>query len=225
MATGRAVPSGAFAGCHVVQTSVSPTEMYGQERSAATTESSKWCCDGRGELTRLEVLEFLALILGKVFMGWILASSPQSSSFPVSFTLSAPALVVIMGVGSSQATLNFSGLDNPTIDVLNQTIDGVNEPVLSCLNMTVSRAGTYTKVTTGDGTAFYKPSQQGNLLGVYIFSTSPNAASSSNPQIPLPAFQPTSSTSLRSHTLNIADSNRHLQRHKCSRSLWTTSRR
>jgi hypothetical protein len=112
----------------------------------------------------------------------------------VTFTLFAPALVVVMGMGSSQATLILSGLGNPTIDV--SEVSGVYEPALSIEHEYLG-AGTYTvQVTTGDGTQYIQtPSHEVDLIGAYIFSTSPNAASSSNPTIPIPAaFQPSPST-------------------------------
>jgi hypothetical protein len=48
-------------------------------------------------------------------------------------------------------------------------------------------AGTYTiQETTGDGPPIQDPNHEVDLIGVLIFSSSPNAATSSNPQIPLP---------------------------------------
>jgi len=108
----------------------------------------------------------------------------------VTFTLSAPALVVVTGMGSSQATLSLSGLANPTPDV--SEVSGVYEPALA-VEHEYLQAGTYTvQVTTGDGGVYYQaPQHEVDLIGVLIFSTSPNAASSSNPTIPIPAaFQP-----------------------------------
>jgi hypothetical protein len=107
----------------------------------------------------------------------------------VQFTLSAPALVVVMGMGSSQATLSFSGLNNPTIDV--SEVSGIYEPALG-IEHEYLQAGTYTiQETTGDGTSYYQtPQNEVDLIGILIFSTSTNVATSSYPQIPLPALQP-----------------------------------
>ena len=146
-------------------------------------------------MTHLVVLEFLALILCKDFWGPTQALDPNLQA-SVSFTLYAPALVVVMGMGSSQATLAFSGLDNPTLDVSDQTIDGVHEPVLG-IEHEYLKAGTYTiQETAGDGTAFYQtPANEVDLIGVLIFSDRPNAATSSNSQITIPLAPNSQATS------------------------------
>jgi hypothetical protein len=192
MATGGAAPSGAFASGQSVQIS-NPNGNVSAELAATTESSNSYTTGTANDAFGGFGVSGFNFVQG--FYGVNPGPGPNLQA-SVSFTLSAPALVVVMGVGSSQATLHFSGLDNPTIDVLNQTIDGVHEPVLA-VEHEYLQGGTYTiQEATGDGTAFYQtPANEVDLLGVYIFSTSPNTASSGNPQIPLPAYQPQLSTS------------------------------
>ena len=193
MPTGGAAPSGAFASGQSVQIS-NPNGNVSAELAATMESNNSYKTATANDAFGAFGVSGFNFVQG--FYGVNPGPGPNLQA-SVSFTLSAPALVVVMGVGSSQATLNFSGLDNPTIDVLNQTVDGVHEPVLAVEHECL-QAGTYTiQETTGDGTAFYQtPANEVDLIGVYIFSTSPNAASSSNPQFPLPTFQPPSSMPL-----------------------------
>jgi hypothetical protein len=120
-------------------------------------------------------------------------ANPNSGAHSVSvqFTLSTPALVALLGTASGQQYLVFSGLPNFVTDVPYTTSDATS------IGHAYLSAGTYTaQLSSLDTAAGQTPAYMADLLGVYIFSTSPNAASSSNPQIPLPAFQPPPSTSL-----------------------------
>ena len=110
----------------------------------------------------------------------------------VQFTLSAPALVAVVGMGSSQATLFFSGLNNPTVDV--SEISGKYEPVLGIEHEYLG-AGTYTiQETTGDGTNYIQTAtHEVDLIGVFIFADQTNAAVSTNLPISLPSITATNS--------------------------------
>jgi len=193
MATGGAAPSGAFTSGQSVQIS-NPNGNVSAELVATTEGSNNYKTGTANDAFGGFGVSGFNFVQG--FYGVNPGPGPNLQA-SVSFTLFAPALVVVMGLGSSQATLYFSGLENPTIDVFDQTIDGVHEPVLAIEHVYL-QAGTYTiQETTGDGTAFYQtPANEVDLIGVLIFSTSPNVASSGNPQIPLPTFQALSSMPL-----------------------------
>jgi len=107
---------------------------------------------------------------------------PGAHSASVQFTLTAPALVVLLGEASSQQELTFSGLTNLVIDV----------PYTTSVALSIAHAylgpGTYTAQETSlDTAAGQDPNHMVDLLGVLILSDQPNASTSSNPQIPLPA--------------------------------------
>jgi hypothetical protein len=102
----------------------------------------------------------------------------------VRFTLSAPAMVAVIGVGSSQTILTFSGIDPLTIDV--PSPNGAAGTEALSIAHTYLGAGTYTiKATTGDGAPIQDPNHEADLLGVLIFSDSPSIAKSDSPEIPL----------------------------------------
>ncbi|MDE3100475.1 MAG: carboxypeptidase regulatory-like domain-containing protein, partial [Verrucomicrobiota bacterium] len=105
----------------------------------------------------------------------------------VQFTLSAPAMVVVIGLASSQKILTLSGLSNPTIDVPVQTpgIDtGADFLIIAHQYLP---AGSYTiQGTSADGFVYATPNHEADLLGVLIFSDYPFAVRSTYPPIPLP---------------------------------------
>lgn len=107
----------------------------------------------------------------------------------VTFTLTTPAMVAVIGVGSSQTILTFSGIDPLTIDV--PSPNGAAGTEALSIAHTYLGAGTYTiKATTGDGAPIQDPNHEADLLGVLIFSDSPMAAKSDSPEIPLSLLPP-----------------------------------
>lgn len=192
MATGGAAPSSTFANGQTIQITNASGNVSAE--LAVTTESTNSYATG----TANDAFGGFG-VSGFNFVQGFLGANPgpgPNLQASVSFTLYAPALVVVMGMGSSQATLAFSGLDNPTLDVSDQTIDGVHEPVLG-IEHEYLKAGTYTiQETAGDGTAFYQtPANEVDLIGVLIFSDRPNAATSSNSQITIPLAPNSQATS------------------------------
>ena len=102
----------------------------------------------------------------------------------VQLTLTAPAMVAIMGMGSSQTVLTLSGLDNPIIDAPVQTAQPATEALI--IAHQYLSAGTYTiQETTGDGFAGQTPQNEVDLIGVLVLSDQPNVATSANPHIPI----------------------------------------
>lgn len=108
----------------------------------------------------------------------------------VQFTLSAPALVVVIGLGSSQGTLSFSGLDNPTVDVPSPSSDSGTEDL--SIEHEYLEVGTYTLQETTGPTPGSSPANEVDLIGVLVFSDQPNVAVSNNPQIPISPISPQS---------------------------------
>ncbi|HUJ11428.1 MAG TPA: glycine zipper domain-containing protein [Verrucomicrobiae bacterium] len=107
---------------------------------------------------------------------------PGAHSASVQLTLSAPALVILLGEASSQQQLAFSGLPNLVTDV----------PYTTSVALSIAHAyvtpGTYTvQQTSLDTAAGQDPNHMVDLLGVLVLSDEPNTAVSSNPSIPLPA--------------------------------------
>jgi hypothetical protein len=103
----------------------------------------------------------------------------NSLSVSVQFTLTAPALVVLLGLPSNQSSMGFSGVPNLSIDAGPGSAEA----------LTIAHAyldpGTYTaQENSSNGN---DPNASVDLLAVFVFSDSPSAASSGNPQIPLPA--------------------------------------
>lgn len=108
-------------------------------------------------------------------------ANPGADIVTIQFTLNAPALVVAIGTASSQQELTFSGLPEFVVDVPYTTSDAVS------IGHAYLQAGTYTVQENSAATAAGQtPSYMADLLGIYAFSDQPNAATSSNPQIPLP---------------------------------------
>jgi hypothetical protein len=178
--TGGAYPMGAFANGQTIQTQDANGNVSAELSVTANNSNSYTTSTANDALGGFGVSGFN---FAQGFYGVNPGPGPNLQA-SVSFTLSAPALVVVVGMGSSQATLSFSGLDNPTVDVFDQTIDGIHEPVLG-IEHKYLKAGTYTiQETTGDGTAYYQtPANEVDLIGVMIFSDQSNAATSANPQI------------------------------------------
>lgn len=118
------------------------------------------------------------------FYGVNLGPGPNLQA-SVQFTLNAPAMVAVIGMGSSQTTMSFSGLDNPIIDVPAQ--NGTSGTEALSIEHEYVETGTYTiQETTADGISGQDPNHEVDLMGVLIFSASSNAATSSNAAIPLP---------------------------------------
>jgi hypothetical protein len=111
----------------------------------------------------------------------------------VQFNLSAPALVVVIGLGSSQGTLAFSGLDNPTIDVPSPSSDSGTEDL--SVEHEYLGTGTYTIQETTGPTPGSSPENEVDLIGVLILSDQPDTATSTNPQIPIDLSLKTAPTS------------------------------
>src|SRR5208282_1301347 len=102
----------------------------------------------------------------------------------VTFTLTAPAMVAVIGVGSSQTILTFSGVDPLTIDL--PSPNGASGTEALSIAHTYLGPGTYViNETTGDGAPIQNPNDEADLLGVLIFSDTPSVAKSDSPEIPL----------------------------------------
>ena len=116
--------------------------------------------------------------------GFLLCESNSGAhSVSVQFTLTAPALVVLVGAASSQQQLAFSGLPNLVTDVPYNTV------VATAIAHASVAPGEYTAQETSlDTAAAQDPNAMVDLLGVFIFSDYPSAATSSDPQIPLPVL-------------------------------------
>jgi hypothetical protein len=127
----------------------------------------------------------------------------------VQFTLSAPAMVAVMGMCASQKILTLSGLSNPTIDVPVQVpTPSSGDEALIIAHQYLS-AGTYTiQETTAEGSVGDTPNNEDDLIGVLIFSDYPFAASSTNPPIPIPGSSQLNDNFTADPNLNTA--------------LWTT---
>jgi hypothetical protein len=117
---------------------------------------------------------------------------PAATSASVQITLVVPAMISVLGVASSQTALTLSGIDNLVTDVPVQ----MNTPGTEALTIAHGYVGpgTYTiQENTGSGIDGEDPNHQVDLLGVFVFSDTPNAAQSDNPEIPL-SLSPQSST-------------------------------
>jgi hypothetical protein len=123
-------------------------------------------------------------------------SGPAATNASVTFTVTNSAMVVVLGVASSQLELTISGISNLVTDVpVQMNVSGTEALIIAHGNLT---SGSYTiQETTASGTAggFQDPNHQVDLIGVLIFSDYPSVATSSNPQIPLPAITNTNSGS------------------------------
>ena len=105
---------------------------------------------------------------------------PAAETLGLPFKLYSPALVAIIGAGSSQQYLTFSGLPNLTIDVDPDTI------AFSIAHAYLG-AGTYrVQENSFTTSADQDPNNQADLIGVLIFSEQPGAAYSPNDTIRIP---------------------------------------
>ena len=105
----------------------------------------------------------------------------------IQFTLSAPALVVVVGVGSGQESLAVSGLHDLTFDIppvnSQYTAQPGQTPVLASAHVYLG-AGRYTvQETTGELGSTPNPALSATLLGLLVFSSQTNAATS--PALPI----------------------------------------
>jgi hypothetical protein len=108
----------------------------------------------------------------------------ETSSASVSFSLTAPALVVVIGIGGGQIDESLTGLSDPTIDVAPANTVGVGPP-LEIEHQDLG-AGNYTVTENTDNSYLNQNAQAtGDILGVLIFSNTANNSSSSNSTIPL----------------------------------------
>jgi hypothetical protein len=181
VATGGATALGAFANGQTIQ--ITNADGIISAQLAATTNSS----NNYTTSTSYHVLGGVGASgfnYAQGFYGVNLGPGPNLNA-SVQFTLTVPAMIAVIGMGSSQTELTLSGVGNPTIDVPVQTdVSGTEALIIAHQYLT---AGTYTiQETTGDGPPIQDPNHEVDLIGVLIFSSSPNAATSSNPQIPLP---------------------------------------
>jgi hypothetical protein len=104
----------------------------------------------------------------------------------VQFTLSSTATVLVIGTASGQNLIMLTGLNDPIIDVPAEP--SVNGTMALVVEHQYLQAGTY---TIEENTAYTQGVEDVNndvdLIGVLIFSATPNVASSTNSVIPLPA--------------------------------------
>jgi hypothetical protein len=113
----------------------------------------------------------------------------------VQFTLTAPALVVLLGQASSQQSLALAGLPGLVTDVADYPVDAFG---IAHANL---GPGTYTAQESSSAIAAQDPLAMTDLMGVFVFSDQPNAASSSNPKISLPLLTNSPDWPMRDHDL------------------------
>jgi serine/threonine protein kinase len=111
---------------------------------------------------------------------------PAAGSVSVRFSLRAPALVAVLGAASSQQSIAFSGFSNLVTDMPSANSGGT---VALAIAHVYLEPGEYTiQETTAAVVEGQDPNHQADLIGVFIFSDQASAATSSNPQIPVPGF-------------------------------------
>lgn len=126
------------------------------------------------------------------FYNYSLNNSNLTNS--IQFTLSTPALVVVIGVGAGQESLAVSGLHDLAFDIppanLQYTGQPGQTPVLASAHVYLG-PGTYTvQETTGELGSPPNPGISAALVGLLIFSSQSNAASSSALPISIPGSSP-----------------------------------
>ena len=111
---------------------------------------------------------------------------PAADSVSVRFSLTAPAMVAVVGMASSQQAIVFSGLNNLVTDTASANSGGT---VALAIAHAYLEPGEYAiQETTSAVVGGQDPSHQADLIGVLIFSDAASAATSSDPQIPVPGF-------------------------------------
>ncbi len=113
-------------------------------------------------------------------------SGPGVETASVNFTLSTSATVIVIAMASSQQSITFSGINNLYIDVPSPNTGGT---VAISIAHAYLGTGTYTIQENSSATVGGQdPNHQADLIGVLICSNEPSAASSGNPEIPIPNF-------------------------------------
>jgi len=111
---------------------------------------------------------------------------PSARSVALQFTLTAPAMVAIMGNGGGQTSIALSGYDPLILDA-----SVINE--LAYASLAIAHAylepGTYTIQATTSSASGSDADREEDLIGVFVFSDRPSTAKSDNPQIPLSLSQ------------------------------------
>lgn len=122
----------------------------------------------------------------KYIQGFYGANPGPGPNFQASvhLILNAPALVAVIGIGSSQTILTLSGFYDPTIDVPVRSAERATQALIIAHQYLMP--GTYTlQETTGDGFPGQTPENEADLIGVFVLSDQPNVATSTSPQIPI----------------------------------------
>jgi len=185
IATGGARPSSAFESGQTIQIQ-NAAGITSVQLAATNSNNNSYPTDTSYHV----IVGFGASGFGYVqgFYGANPSSGAHSAS--VQFTLNAPAMVVLLGVASSQQSLAFSGLPNLVTDVPYTTTEA------SSIAHTYLGTGMYTaQMTSSDTSPGQTPENMADLIGVLIFSDRPSVAKSDNPQIPLP--QPSALSSIQ----------------------------
>lgn len=179
MATGGYRPSGPFASGESIQIRDAYAGYTSAEIAATTNNSNSYATS-----TTYHTMVGFGASGFHYAQGFYSANpNPGAHSVSVQFTLTAPALVVLVGAASSQQQLAFSGLPNLVTDVPYNTV------VATAIAHASVAPGQYTAQETSlDTAAAQDPNAMVDLLGVFIFSDYPSAATSSDPQIPLPVL-------------------------------------
>ncbi len=126
-------------------------------------------------------------------------SGPGVETASVNFTLSTPATVVVIGMASSQQSITFSGINNLYTDIPSPNTGGT---VAISIAHAYLGTGTYTIQENSSATVGGQdPNNQADLIGVLICSDEPLAASSSNPQIPIPILAISSASETSNATI------------------------
>lgn len=178
-ATGGARPLKAFSNGQTIQ--VKDASGYVAAQIAVTT-------DNRNSFqteTSYHVLGGFGVSGFHYFQGFYDTNpGPGANSASVEFTLSAPAMVAVLGLASSQTALTLSGVDNLVTDVPVR----MNTPGTEALTVahTYLAPGTYTiQEKSASGIEGQDAANQVDLMAVLVFSDSPSTAKSNNPQIPV----------------------------------------
>jgi hypothetical protein len=177
LATGGALPSSQFTAGQSIQVQDAGPKVTAIELAATKTNSDSF----RTSTMYHTVVGFGAS--GFEFAQGFYAANPDAGahSASVQFTLTAPALVVLVGAASGQQYLVFSGLPDLVTNVPYNTV------AATAIAHASLGPGTYTaQMTSSDTAALQDPNNMADLLGVLIFSDYPSAATSTNAQIPLP---------------------------------------
>jgi hypothetical protein len=112
---------------------------------------------------------------------------PSARSVALQFTLTAPAMVAIMGNGGDQTSIAFTGCDPLILDA-----SVINE--LAYASLAIAHAylgpGTYTIRATTISASGSDADREEDLIGVFVFSDAPGVAKSDSPVFPLSLSPP-----------------------------------